>query len=91
MNPYVAQTGAGTREDSGGGRTREDARPEPKLVIAPARGQELTGLLGELAKLYLLDVNGTTLLTRRAAMEMKLIAIMLTINFFFDLAVWTML
>jgi hypothetical protein len=51
----------------------------------------LTGFLGELAKFYLLDVNGRSLLTTRAAMEMKLIAVMLTINFLFDLAVWTSL
>jgi Domain of unknown function (DUF4407) len=69
----------------------ETARSAPRLALAPARGQELTGVLGELAKFYLLDVNGTSLLTRRAAMEMKLIAVMLTINFFFDLAVWTLL
>lgn len=68
-----------------------DERVTPRLALAPARGQELTGPLGELAKLYLLDVNSTSLLTRRAAMEMKLIAVMLTINFFFDLAVWTSL
>ncbi len=69
----------------------EPARSTPRLALAPARGQELTGILGELAKLYLLDVNGNSLLTRRAAMEMKLIAVMLTINFLFDLAVWTLL
>lgn len=69
----------------------ETTRPVPRLALAPARGQELTGILGELAKLYLLDVNSTSLLTRRAAMEMKLIAVMLTINFLFDLAVWTLL
>lgn len=69
----------------------EHARATPRLALAPARGQELTGILGELAKFYLLDVNGTSLLTRRAAMEIKLIAVMLTINFFFDLAVWTLL
>ena len=66
-------------------------RRPPRFALAPARGQELTGILGDLAKLYLLNVNGTTLLTTRAAMEMKLIAVMLTINFLFDLAVWTAL
>jgi hypothetical protein len=75
--------------------TREYAdrgeRSGPRLTLAPARGQQLTGVLGELSKLYLLDVNGVSLLTRRAAMELKLIAVMLTINFFFDLAVWTLL
>jgi hypothetical protein len=66
-------------------------RRAPRFALAPARGQELNGFLGELAKFYLLNVNGTSLLTTRAAMEMKLIAVMLTINFLFDLAVWTSL
>lgn len=66
-------------------------RASPRLTLAPARGQVLNGILGELAKLYLLDVNGVSLLTRRAAMEIKLIAVMLTINFLFDFAVWTLL
>jgi hypothetical protein len=75
-------------------RTPDGNGPEqspPRLALAPARGQELTGMLGELAKLYLLNVNGTSLLTTRAAMEIKLIAVMLTINFIFDLVVWTSL
>jgi hypothetical protein len=85
-----------TQETIGRGVTGEHSRettagPSPRFALAPARGQELNGILGELAKLYLLDVNGTSLLTRRAAMELKLIAVMLTINFFFDLAVWTLL
>lgn len=74
--------------------TADGSLPEqgpPRLALAPARGQELTGILGELAKVYLLNVNGTSLLTTRAAMEMKLIAVMLTINFIFDLVVWTSL
>lgn len=73
---------------------RDENRSElgaPRLTLAPSRGQELTGLLGELAKLYLLNVNGTSLMTTRAAMEIKLIAVMLTINFIFDLVVWTSL
>lgn len=71
--------------------TGEPPRPSPRLALAPARGQELTGVLGGLARLYMLDVNGTSLLTRCAAVEMKLIAIMLTINFLFDLVVWWLL
>src|SRR5262249_5612917 len=74
--------------------TADGSLPEqgpPRLALAPARGQELTGILGELAKFYLLNVNGTSLLTTRAAMEIKLIAVMLTINFIFDLVVWTSL
>lgn len=79
--------------DTGATTGRENVNPEerraPSFALAPARGQELNGLLGAMAKLYLLNVNGASLLTTRAAMEMKLIAVMLTINFLFDLAVWT--
>lgn len=71
--------------------SRETNRPLPRLALAPARGQALTGILGGLAKLYMLDVNGTSLLTRCASVEMKLIAVMLTINFLFDLVVWGLL
>lgn len=85
VRPGIFRDGAGRDGDV------EAARPVPRLVLAPARGQELSGLLGGLAKLFLLDVNGTSLLTRRAAMEMKLIAVMLTLNFLFDLVVWTLL
>lgn len=66
-------------------------REPPKLMLAPARGQELDGPLGWLAKRLLLDVYGRSLMTRCAAMEVKIVAVMLTINFLFDLAVWSML
>lgn len=89
MTPDIAQETHG--HGVFGEQTIEAAPPAPRFALAPARGQELNGILGELAKLYLLDVNGTSLLTRRASMEMKLIAVMLTINFFFDLAVWALL
>ena len=71
-------------------RSDEERRP-PRFALAPARGEELNGALGGLAKFYMLNVNGASLLTTRAAMEMKLVAVMLTINFLFDLAVWTSL
>lgn len=90
MDTSYATPSAGRRAEPAE-RPVEAARPTPKLTLAPARGQQLDGLLGALAKFYLLDVNGTALLTRRAAMEMKLIAVMLTINFLFDLAVWWLL
>jgi hypothetical protein len=68
-----------------------DERRPPRLALAPARGEELNGALGWLARFYMLNVNGATLLTTRAAMEMKLVAVMLTINLLFDLAIWTCL
>src|SRR5690349_20367062 len=71
-------------------RRGEERRP-PRFALAPARGEELNDALGGLARLYMLNVNGASLLTTRAAMEMKLVAVMLTINFLFDLAVWTSL
>ncbi|HKR13072.1 MAG TPA: DUF4407 domain-containing protein [Pyrinomonadaceae bacterium] len=71
-------------------RRGEERRP-PRFALAPARGEELSGALGWLAKFYMLNVNGVSLLTTRASMEMKLVAVMLTINFLFDLAVWTSL
>src|SRR5687767_5621604 len=82
---------AQTRRESAAEPPREPPRLLPRLALAPARGQALTGLLGGLARLYMLDVNGTSLLTRCAAVEMKLIAVMLTINFLFDLVVWWLL
>ena len=66
-------------------------QPQPRLLVAPSRGQELGGLLGAMARIYHLDVHGTSLLTRRAATEMGYVALMLTIIFVFDLAAWTLL
>lgn len=76
--------------EQNGDAHRNERRP-PRLTLAPARGEELNGALGWLAKFYMLNVNGASLLTTRAAMEMKLVAAMLTINFLFDLAVWVSL
>jgi predicted nucleic acid-binding Zn-ribbon protein len=69
----------------------EHESEQPPLLLAPSRGQQLTGLLGRLAKIYHLDVHDTSLLTRRAAIEMGYVALMLTIIFVFDLAAWTLL
>lgn len=68
-----------------------DETPQPRLLLAPSRGQELHGLLGGLARSFHLDVHGSSLLTRRAATEMGYVALMLTIIFVFDLAAWTLL
>jgi hypothetical protein len=65
--------------------------PAPRLLLAPSRGDNLSGLLGSLVRLYHLDVHGPSRLTRRAGMEMKFVAVMLTIIFLFDLAAWTFL
>jgi hypothetical protein len=87
----VANVGRDTVATSGRESVHQEERRAPRFALAPARGQELNGFLGAMAKIYLLNVNGSSLLTTRAAMEMKLIAVMLTINFLFDLAVWTAL
>jgi hypothetical protein len=63
----------------------------PRLLLAPSRGDNLSGMLGSLVKLYHLDVNGNSRLTRRAGMEMKFVAVMLSIIFLFDLAAWSFL
>lgn len=65
--------------------------PAPRLLLAPSRGDNLSGLLGSLVRLYHLDVHGPSRLTRRAGMEMKFVAVMLTIVFLFDMAAWTFL
>jgi hypothetical protein len=68
-----------------------DVPPEPRLLLAPSRGVQLTGILGWLARLYKLDVYSTSLLTRRAATEMGYVALMLTVITLFDLAAWGLL
>jgi hypothetical protein len=63
----------------------------PNLYLAPLRQYVLNGLLGRLARAYGLDVYGTGNLTRRAAIEMKYAALLLTVSFLFNLLGYTLL
>jgi hypothetical protein len=63
----------------------------PRIFIGPYRVYELDGVLGYLARKFGLDTHGNTLLTRRAAIAMKFIAVLLVVNFLFDMGAWTLL
>lgn len=71
----------------------DDRREEPELRIflRTSEGEPLDGLLGRLAHLFGLDVYGTSLLGRRARLEMKFAALLLLVVVTFDLAAWSLL
>lgn len=63
----------------------------PNLYLAPVRQAELDGFLGKLARASLLDVNGTSNLSKRATTEMKFIALLLALGFLFNFSCYTLL
>lgn len=61
-----------------------------KVYLTPQGTGDLDGVLGLLARIYRLDTNGLSLLTRAAAFELRFVAVMLTVIFLFDFAAWTL-
>jgi hypothetical protein len=66
-------------------------QPEPYKIVISKQGAELTGILGQAVKAFGLDSYETNLLTRRAGNTMKAFAVLLVVNFVFDLAAWWLL
>jgi hypothetical protein len=71
--------------------TKDDPSPKTmKVYLSPQGTGDLEGVLGLMARVYRLDTNGQSLLTRSAAFEMRFVAVMLTVIFLFDFAAWTL-
>jgi len=68
-----------------------ERQAEPYKIVVSKQGAELTGILGQAVKAFGLDSYETSLLTRRAANTMKAFAVLLVVNFVFDLAAWWLL
>lgn len=72
-------------------RLHPGSRPGVALYLRSNEGRRLRGPLGRLARLFGLDVYGTSLLGRRSQIEMKGAALILLVVFLFDLGAWTLL
>lgn len=62
-----------------------------RVFLRGSDSEPLLGPLGRVVSFIGLDVNGTTLLGRRARVEMKSAALVLAVVFLFDLGAWTLL
>ena len=61
------------------------------IFITRDNEAELEGFLGWVVRQCRLDSYSTNLLTRRAVFSMQAIAVLLAVNFFFDLGAWWLL
>src|SRR5262245_6010518 len=64
---------------------------QPPIYVRPEQEAKLTGIWGQAVRLCGLDCYGPRLLRRRAVIAMKAFAVLLTVNFFFDLGAWGLL
>lgn len=70
---------------------KSENRPLPPRIVVDDPDDQLDGILGWIVRWCQLDNYGSTLLNRNAAISMKAVAVLLAVNFVFDLGAWWLL
>jgi len=70
---------------------KTEKRPLPPRIVLDDSDHDLDGIMGQVVRWCQLDSYGPKLLEKNAAISMKAIALLLAVNFVFDLGAWWLL